>query len=59
MILDNVTMGIYNASSGPAAYQSLLYAASDLEDTNHTVTLVNLVAGRRLSFDRLDYVSGL
>jgi len=59
VILDNSTVGVYNSSSGPTTYQSLLYSASDLEDTNHTLTLVNIDAGRRLSFDRLKHVSGL
>jgi len=32
---------------------------SGLEDAAHTLTLINLDGGRRLSFDRLDYITGL
>ena len=52
-------MGTFDAASPERAYGALLYTASGLEDTAHSLTLVNLEEGRRLSFDRLDYVSGL
>ena len=59
VMIDDEVKGIYNASAQSREYGSLLYTQSGLADTNHTLTLTNLEQGKRLSFDRLDYMSGL
>lgn len=40
-------------------YDTLLYHASNLGRTSHTITLRNLIQGRRLSYDRVIWMSGL
>ncbi|WVQ63327.1 uncharacterized protein L199_001479 [Kwoniella botswanensis] len=59
VVLDNITQGVFNASGGPRLYNSILYHASDLADTDHSILLRNLEQGKRLSFDRLVAMSGL
>ncbi|OCF43644.1 hypothetical protein I317_02536 [Kwoniella heveanensis CBS 569] len=57
--LDDVSQGIFNATAGERVYDQLLYQAANLEDGPHTITLINVQEGRRLSFDRLVAMSGL
>ncbi|WRT70659.1 uncharacterized protein IL334_007657 [Kwoniella shivajii] len=57
--LDDISQGTFNASGGPRVYNSILYHTSNLADGNHTISLVNIEQGKRLSFDRLVAMSGL